>query len=146
MRSSFLDEDFAGLYEEYRRFGQALLYATVLAILVAILGLFGLATYAAVARTKEIGVRKIMGASVQQLSLMLVKDFIRWVLLASLIAIPVGYLLAGRWLEDFAYRTELSALPFILAVCFALLIAALTVSFQAVRAAGRNPVEALRYE
>lgn len=146
MRSSFLDEDFAGLYEEYRRFGQALLYATILAILVAILGLFGLATYAAVARTKEIGVRKILGASVQQLSLMLVADFIRWVLLAGLIAVPVGYLLASRWLEDFAYRTELSALPFILAVCFALLIAALTVSFQAVRAAGRNPVEALRYE
>lgn len=146
MRYSFLDEDFAGLYEEYRRFGQALLYATVLAILVAILGLFGLATYAAVTRTKEIGVRKVLGASVRQISLMLVLDFIRWVLVAGLIAAPMGYLISRRWLEDFAYRTELSALPIIAAIGFALLIAALTVSFQAIRAAARNPVEALRYE
>lgn len=146
MRSSFLDEDFAGLYAEYRRFGQALLYATFLAVFVAILGLFGLATYATVRRTKEIGVRKVLGATVRQLSMMLVSDFLRWVLLAGLIAAPLGFMISRRWLQDFAYRTDLTALPFILAICFALLIAALTVSFQAIWAASRNPVDALRNE
>lgn len=146
IRYSFLNEDFGSLYEEYRRFGQALLYATFLAIFVAILGLFGLATYSTITRTKEIGVRKVLGASVQQLSFMLVGGFIKWVLLSGLIAAPIGYFISSQWLQDFAYRTELSALPFIGAIGFSILIAALTVSFQAIWSARRNPVEALRYE
>lgn len=146
MRYSFLDEDFASLYEEYERFGKALLYATALAILIAILGLFGLATYSALTRTKEIGVRKILGATVRQLSLMLLSSFIRWVLIAGIIAAPLAYLISSRWLENFAYRTEISALPFVAAIVFTILIAALTVGFQALKAATRNPVEALRYE
>ena len=146
IRYSFLNEDFSSLYEEYRRFGQALLYATFLAVFIAILGLFGLATYSTITRTREIGVRKVLGASVQQLSLMLVSDFIRWVLLASLIAAPVAYLISNQWLQDFAYRTNLSALPFISAIIFALIIAAITVSFHAIWSASRNPVEALRHE
>lgn len=146
IRYSFLNEDFGSLYEEYRRFGQALLYATFLAIFVAILGLFGLATYSTIIRTKEIGVRKVLGASVEQLSFMLVSGFIKWVLLSSLIAVPIGYFISSQWLQDFAYRTELSALPFIAAIGFSILIAALTVSFQAIWSARRNPVEALRYE
>lgn len=146
IRYSFLDEDFGSLYEEYRRFGKALLYATFLAVFIAILGLFGLATYATITRTKEIGVRKVLGATVEQLSFMLVSSFVKWVLLAGLIAIPVGYFISNRWLEDFAYRTELSVVPFVLAIGFAIFIAALTVSFQAIWSASRNPVEALRYE
>jgi putative ABC transport system permease protein len=146
MRYAFLDRHFAEQYEEYGRFGRALLYATILTIFVAMLGLFGLATYAATTRTKEIGIRKVLGASVRALSLMLIRDFVRWVLIASLLAAPVAYLLSRRWLEDFAYQTELSALPFVLAILAALLLATLTVSFQALRAATGNPVEALRYE
>ncbi len=146
IRYSFLSEDFSNLYEEYQRFGQALLYATFLAIFVAILGLFGLATYSTITRTREIGVRKVLGASVQQLSWMLVTGFIRWVLLAGLIAVPLGYFISNRWLQDFAYRTELSATPFIMAIGFSILIAALTVSFQAIWSASRSPVESLRHE
>lgn len=146
MRSSFLDEDFSGLYEEYRRFGKALLYATFLAVFIAILGLFGLATYSTYTRIQEIGVRKVLGATVNQLSFMLVSSFIKWVLLAGIIATPVGYLISNRWLEDFAYRTSVSPLPFIGAIGLAIILAAITVSFQAIWASTRNPVEALRYE
>ncbi len=146
MVHSFLDESFQKQYNEYERFGKTLLYATILAIFLAVLGLFGLATYAAITRTKEIGIRKVLGASIQGISFMLVKDFIRWVMVAGIIAVPFGYLLSKRWLEDFAYRTDMSIYPFLLSIGAAILIAALTVSFQAIRAALANPVEALKYE
>jgi putative ABC transport system permease protein len=110
------------------------------------MGLFGLASYTAVRRTKEIGIRKVLGASVGELTSMLIRDFVRWVLIASIIAVPVGFLVSRRWLEDFAYQTEITALPFLLAICSALLIATITVSFQAIRTASGNPVESLRYE
>jgi putative ABC transport system permease protein len=146
MRHSFLDADFQKQYIEQERLGTALFYATVLAILIALMGLFGLASYTAVRRTKEIGIRKVLGASVGELTSMLIRDFVRWVLIASIIAVPVGFLVSRRWLEDFAYQTEITALPFLLAICSALLIATITVSFQAIRTASGNPVESLRYE
>ncbi len=146
MRYSFLDEDFAAQYGEHQRFGQTLLLGTILTIFIAILGLFGLAVYSAARRTKEIGIRKVLGASVQGLTFMLVKDFVRWIVLASVLAVPVGYLLTKRWLQDFAYATDISAGPFIMAIVFSVLIAILTVSFQAIRATTANPVDALKDE
>ncbi len=146
MRYSFLDEDFAAQYSEHQRLGQTLLYGTILAIFIAILGLFGLATYSAARRTKEIGIRKVLGASIQGLTIMLVKDFVKWILVAGSIAVPLGYFLTKRWLRDFAYQTEISAWPFLVAIFSALVIAVLTVSFQAIRATTANPVEALKDE
>ena len=146
MRYTFLDQDFAAQYSEHQRFGKTLLFGTILTIIIAVLGLFGLAAYSAAKRTKEIGIRKVLGATIQGLTFMLVKDFVRWILLAGLIAAPIGYFLAKRWLEGFAYQTALSPTPFILAITFALLIAVLTVSFQAIRAASTNPVEVLKDE
>ncbi|SDK01505.1 putative ABC transport system permease protein [Catalinimonas alkaloidigena] len=146
MRYSFLDDDFAALYGEQERFGQTLLYATLLTLFVAALGMFGLASFLAAQRTKEIGVRKVLGASVPELVVMLGKDFLKLVGIASLVAAPLAYWLAQQWLADFAYRTRLSAVPFLLVGGAALLIAALTVSYHSLRAAHANPVESLRSE
>ena len=146
MQHSFLDADFAKQYTEQERFGQTLFYSTLLTIFIAMLGLFGLATFTAQKRIKEIGIRKVLGASVGQVTYMLIKDFVLLVLIAGLVAIPIGFLLTKRWLEDFAYATDISYLPFLGALIAALIIASLTVSYQAIRAATVNPVESLRNE
>lgn len=146
MRFSFLDEDFARQYDEQKRFGKAMLYAAVLAIFIAMLGLFGLAAFAAARRTKEIGIRKVLGASTSQVTLMLIRDFVRWVLIAGVIALPLAYVLTERWLADFAYRTSISPFPFVMAILLSLMVAILTVSFQSIRVALSNPIDALRYE
>jgi putative ABC transport system permease protein len=117
-----------------------------LAIFIASLGLFGLASYTIAQRTKEIGIRKVLGASVLGIVRLLAKDFIKLVLIANLLAWPAAYYATNRWLEDFAYRFEKGWWIFALAGGLALLIALLTVSFQAIKAALSNPVEALRYE
>jgi putative ABC transport system permease protein len=126
--------------------GTLLGYVSVLAIAIACLGLFGLAAFAAEQRTKEIGVRKVLGASVANVATLLSQDFFKLVLLANLIAWPLAYLAMNRWLEDFAYRTNIGWEVFVLAGALAVLIAILTVSSQAIRAALANPVESLRYE
>lgn len=146
MRHSFLDDDFGEQYLEQRRFGKALLYSAVLTIFIAMLGLFGLASFTAQKRIKEIGIRKVLGATVGQISFMLIKDFVILVLISGLIALPTGFLLTRRWLEDFAYSTDINWVPFLAALVLALLIASLTVSYQAIRAASVNPVKSLRYE
>lgn len=146
MQHSFLDADFAKQYAEQERFGQTLFYSTLLTIFIAVLGLFGLATFTAQKRIKEIGIRKVLGASVGQVTFMLMKDFVLLVLIAGIVAIPIGFLLTKRWLEDFAYTTDVSYLPFLGALIAALIIASLTVSYQAIRAATVNPVQSLRYE
>ncbi|MFQ5631528.1 MAG: ABC transporter permease, partial [bacterium] len=121
-------------------------YATVLAILVACLGLFGLVVFAAEQRTKEIGIRKVLGATMANVTALLSKDFIKLVLLANLLAWPVAWFAMNKWLQNFAYRIEISWWVFVLAGGLALVIALLTVSTQAIRAALANPVESLRYE
>ncbi|MCB0567327.1 MAG: ABC transporter permease [Phaeodactylibacter sp.] len=146
MRQSFLDEDFAKQYDEQQRFGKSMLYATILTIFIAMLGLFGLATHTAQLRTKEIGIRKVLGASVTHLVSLLSRDFLKLVAIAFCVATPVAWLLSRRWLEDFAYRIEVEWWVFALAGATALLIAFLAVSYQSVRAALANPVEALRSE
>lgn len=143
---SFLDEKFNKQYEENERFGQTILYATFLAIFIAILGLLGLASFMGEQRTKEIGVRKVLGASIPNLVNLLVADFVKLVLVAGLIAIPFGYYLVDGWLADFAFRTEINALPFVLAIVGAIGLAILTVSFQAIKVSVENPVKALKTE
>ncbi len=117
-----------------------------LAVFIACLGLFGLASFTAEKRTKEIGIRKVLGASVPNLLFMLSREFTRWVIVANLIAWPVAFYFMQDWLENFAYKTVITWDIFLLAGGVALVISILTVVFQAVRAALANPVEALRYE
>jgi ABC-type antimicrobial peptide transport system permease subunit len=143
---SFLVEDFEYYYRSEERMGDLLKYFSILAVFIACLGLFGLASFSAEQRTKEIGIRKVLGASAQQITLLLCREFFVLVLLANIIAWPVAYFVMGNWLQDFAYRTSLGLLTFVLTMALALVIALLTVSFQAVKAAVANPVDALKYE
>jgi putative ABC transport system permease protein len=143
---SFLDEDFDRLYRAEQRTGKIFGAFSILSILIACLGLFGLAAFTAEHRTKEIGVRKVLGASVPNLAGLLSKEFVRLVLLANLIAWPIAWYAMHQWLQDFAYRIDINWWVFTLAGGLALVIALLTVSTQAIKAALANPVEALRYE
>ncbi|MCB0291728.1 MAG: ABC transporter permease [Calditrichaeota bacterium] len=142
----FQDEYFDSLYRSEDRLQEIFGYFTFLAIFIACLGLFGLASFTAEQRTREIGVRKVLGAGLGSIAGLLSREFLKWVLLANLIAWPVAWYLMRGWLENFAYRTELGWLPFVLAGAAALLIALLTVSYQAVKAGLVDPVKALRYE
>ena len=121
-------------------------YFSMLAIFIACLGLFGLASFTAERKTKEIGIRKVLGASVPGITLVLSKEFTKWVLLANLIAWPVAFYAMNRWLQGFAYRDELNVWTFVLSAILSLLIALLTVSYQSIRAALANPVDELKYE
>ncbi len=143
---SFLDADFDQLYRAEGRVRTLFGYFTFFAVFIACLGLFGLAAFTTQQRKKEIGVRKVLGASVAGVVGMLSKDFVKLVLAANVIAWPVAYFAMNKWLQDFAYRIEIGWWVFALAGGLALLIALLTVSTQAIKAALANPVEALRYE
>jgi putative ABC transport system permease protein len=142
----FFDEDYDQLYKAEQRMGVLFTIFSVLAIFIACLGLYGLASYTAERRTREIGIRKAMGASIPQLIFLLSGEFTKWVLMANVIAWPVAFYFMNKWLQSFAYRINISIFVFILAALAALLIALLTVTYQAVKAARINPVEALRYE
>ncbi len=143
---SFLEDDFDAMYRAEQRIGTLVLSFSVLAILIACLGLFGLAAYMAEQRTKEIGVRKVLGASVPGLVGLLSKDFLKLVFVALLIAIPLAWYAMHRWLQDFAYKIDIEWWVFALAGFLAVLIAFLTVSFQSVKAALMDPVKSLRSE
>jgi len=143
---TFLDEDFEQNYIADTQTYHIVNSFTIISILISCLGLFGLATFATQQRTKEIGVRKINGAKVSEILGMLNRDFVKWVVIAFVIATPIAWYIMHKWLENFAYKTELSWWIFALAGLLALGIALLTVSFQSWKAATRNPVEALRYE
>lgn len=143
---SFLEEDFRAQYEAEERLGEIFTYISFLAILIACLGLFGLAAFTTEQRTKEIGVRKALGATVPGIITLLSKEFLKLVAIACVIAIPLGYLAASRWLEDFAYHINPGIGIFLLATGIALLIALLTVSYQSVKAARADPIRSLRYE
>ena len=143
---SFLDDDFDQLYRAEQRLGRIFGYASFLAILIACLGLFGLAAFTAQQRTKEIGIRKVLGASFARIVLLLSKDFAKLVLVAFALATPLAYFAMRRWLDSFAYRIEISWGIFLIAGLMALLVALLTVGYQSIRAALADPVESLRYE
>ena len=143
---SFLDEDFQKNYEAENRLASIVGYFTVIAILISCLGLFGLATFSAEQRTKEIGVRKVLGASVTGIVALLSKDFLKLVAISIVIASPLAWWVMNKWLQDFAYRTNISWTVFVITTLVALLIALITISFQAIRAAVVNPVKSLRTE
>ena len=142
----FLDEIIDWVYFNEQLTGKMLGIFSLLAIFVACLGLFGLAAFMVQSRTKEIGVRKVLGASTPHLVMLLSREFIFLVLLANLIAWPIAYYLMRDWLSGFAYQTDLNILPFVTSAIMALIIAFGTVSMQAIRAARSNPIDALRYE
>ncbi|MDA3893403.1 MAG: ABC transporter permease [Salinivirgaceae bacterium] len=146
LRYSFMDSDFELMYSDVKQMGNIFMCFAVLAIIVACLGLFGLAEFITKARIKEIGVRKVNGAKVSELMQMLNADFIKWVAISFFVATPIAYYGMTKWLENFAYKTEMNWWVFALAGVLSLCIAILTVSWQTFRAARRNPVEALRYE
>ncbi|HMB89496.1 MAG TPA: ABC transporter permease [Rhodothermales bacterium] len=142
----FLNADFDRQYRAEDQLSQLVSIFAVLATLIACLGLFGLAAHTAEQRTKEIGVRKVLGASVSGIVALLSKDFLKLVLLGFAIATPISYFAMHRWLDDFAYRVEIAWWIFLIVGFAALIIALLTVSYQAIRAATLDPVKALRYE
>jgi hypothetical protein len=142
----FLDESVEELYKSEQQMSAITNYFTILGIFIACLGLFGLAAFMAERRTKEIGIRKVLGASVPKLIYLLSSEFLKWVLVANIIAWPVAYLVAHRWLQNFAYRTNIHAGIFLLAAALSLFIALATVSFKALKTATANPAKALRYE
>jgi len=143
---SFLDTIYNDQYRNEEQTGRVFTIFTFFALFVACLGLLGLASFAAEQRTKEIGIRKVLGASVPGIILMMSREFTRWVLLANIIAWPIAYYTMHRWLQSFAYRSDIGLLVFILSGFIAVVIALLTVGFQAIKAAVANPVDSLRYE
>jgi len=142
----FLDQDYDRLYRSLEREMGIVRTFTILAILISCLGLFGLASFTAEQRTKEIGIRKVLGASISKIIFMLSKEYAKWVLIANVIAWPVAYYLMHRWLSDFPYRITLSWTIFFGTALLSVLIAQITVTFQALKAAHSDPIDSLRYE
>jgi len=142
----FLDDSFDYQYREDERLSKIFSYFTFLAIFIACLGLFGLVSYTAEHRKKEVGIRKVLGASVVKVVLLLSKEFIKWIILANLIAWPIAYLFMNKWLQNFAYQTNLGLDIFILSGIAALMITLITVGYQSVKSALANPVKSLKYE
>jgi putative ABC transport system permease protein len=142
----FFDDSFQQLYEAEIRFGKLAVYLSFIALFISLLGMAGVVSFVTKRKIKEIGVRKVNGAKTAEILTMLNKDFIKWVAIAFVVACPIAYYAMNLWLENFAYKTNLSWWIFALAGLLALGIALLTVSWQSWRAATRNPVDALRYE
>jgi putative ABC transport system permease protein len=143
---SFMDEDFEAIYRAEQRMKQIFVSFSVLAIVIACLGLFGLTAFAAEQRNKEIAIRKVIGAGTGKIINLMSADFIKLVCISILIASPLGWFAMNKWLEDFAYRISIGLSVFLIAGIMALAIAAITISFQTVRAALANPVKSLRTE
>ena len=146
LRWTFLDQNLARMYSAEEKIGIITTVFSVLAIIIACLGLFGLISFVTEQRTKEIGIRKVLGASVTEILIILSKEITVWVIFANLLAWPVAYLFMEKWLKDFAYRINISPVIFVLSGIIALVIALMTVSYQAINAALANPVKSLRYE
>jgi putative ABC transport system permease protein len=142
----FLDDTLENFYETERRIGKLARTAMVIAVLISCLGLFGLSSFTVNQRTKEIGIRKVLGATVNSIMLLLSKDFLGLVLIAFIMSAPVAYYITDKWLEDFSYRMDISAWLFIVSGLASILTAFMTISFRTVRAAKSDPVKSLRYE
>ena len=142
----FLDEDYGRLYRSEEQASVIFRYFATLAILISCLGLFGLASFLAEQRTKEIGIRKVLGSSVQAIIVLLSKQFLKWVAVANVIALPIAWFLSYSWLQNYPYRTNSGIWIFVLTAAMTLFIAFLTVSYQSIKAARSNPVDSLRYE
>lgn len=142
----FLDAEYENIYLSEKRTGRLFQYFSFVAIFISCLGLFGLSSFMAEQRTKEIGIRKVLGANIPKILLPLLKDFTQWVLLANLIAWPIGYYVMSKWLAHFAYRTDFSWRIFLFSGLFTFVIAVATVGYKSVKAATASPIESLRYE
>jgi putative ABC transport system permease protein len=142
----FLDESLDTLYRGEQRVGRIINVFTILSIFISCLGLFGLASFMSLRRTKEIGIRKVLGASISGVVLLLTKEFSKWVIIANLIAWPLSYFALNRWLQEFPYRTDIKIWIFIGSGLLTFMIAILTVSYQSLRTALSNPADSLRYE
>jgi putative ABC transport system permease protein len=143
---SFLDDIYNQQYQNEERTGRVFAIFTLFAIFVACIGLLGLASFAIEQRTREINIRKVLGASVYGLVLMLSGEFARWVAVANFIAWPAAYYIMSQWLRNFAYRTEIGVWPFLFSALLMLGVTGLTVSYHAIKSATANPVNALKYE
>jgi putative ABC transport system permease protein len=142
----FLDASFEALHRADRRLGDIFQVFSLTAVVVACLGLFGLAVFTAEQKTKEIGIRKVLGASAFNIYLLLSSDFIKWVTAANIVAWPIAYFFMHKWLQNFAFRTRIGWEVFLLSAIMALIISIFTISFQSIKAARANPVDSLRYE
>jgi putative ABC transport system permease protein len=141
-----MEDSFNDTYQSEQRLGNIFIIFSTLSILIACLGLFGLATFNAQRRTKEIGIRKVLGATVGQISYRLTINFLKLVAVAISISLPIGWFAMNKWLEDFSYKVEIGWWVFILVAFLAISIAILTVSYQSIKAAVVNPVKSLRTE
>jgi len=142
----FLDEVFNQQYTSERQLGELFNGFSLLSVVIACLGLFGLASYTTEQKTKEIGIRKVLGASIPGIVAMTTREFLKWILVANLLAWPIAYFVMSKWLQDFAYKVSIGPLVFVLSACLTLIIAVLTVSYHSLKAALANPVDSLRYE
>ena len=142
----FLDDVYNAQYKTEQRLGKLLTYAALLAIFISCMGLFSLAAFTAERKTKEIGIRKVFGASVDQIIFLLIKSFSKWVIFSLLIAVPLAYIYVKSWLQEYAYRVEITADIFVMAGLLAIIIVILTVSYESIKAAKKNPVITLKYE
>jgi putative ABC transport system permease protein len=145
-RYDFIDENIKNWYSTEQRIGEIFRYFTLLAVIIACLGLFGLASYMAERRTKEIGIRKVLGAGISGIALLLTKEFVKWVVAANIVAWPLAYIATKKWLQGFAYRIDLGWEIFVFSAVVALVIALGAVGYQALKTAAANPIKALRYE
>jgi putative ABC transport system permease protein len=143
---SFFDDDFRRTYHTEQKVGNIIAILMGIVFVITSLGLLGLAVFITEQKTKEIGIRKVLGASISRIIVLLSKDFLKWIVIANVIAWPAAYFAMHRWLQNFAYRIEIAPLVFILSALISLFIASLTVSFRVVKMARANPVESLRYE
>jgi putative ABC transport system permease protein len=142
----FLDEDFNDLYSSEARLGKIFQSFAALAVFIACLGLFGLASFIAEQRTKEIGIRKVLGSSTAGIVALLNQEFLKWIATANLIAWPIAYFAMKAWLQKFAYRADIRIWIFLLSTALGLAVALFTVSLQTLRAARANPVDSLKHE
>jgi putative ABC transport system permease protein len=145
-RYTFLDESFANMYADVQRTGRIFTSFAILAIIIACLGLFALSAFMGEQRNKEIGIRKVLGASISGITAMLSKDFVKLVIISIVIASPIAYWVMTKWLQDFAYRIDITWWMIAAAGIVAILIALITISFQSIKAAMANPVKSLRAE
>jgi putative ABC transport system permease protein len=143
---NFLDQDFNNLYTSERYLSKLISIFTIMAVIISCLGLFGLSAFISERRTKEIGIRKVLGANVSTIVFMLSQDFTKWIIISNIIAWPLAYWLMDMWLDNFAYRVTLGWWVFILSGLLALIIAIATVGLQTIKVAITNPITALRYE
>jgi putative ABC transport system permease protein len=142
----FLDEEFENLYNTEHRMGKIFTHFSLLALFIATLGLFGLTAYITEQRTKEIGIRKILGATIPSIVGLLTKEFTKWILTANFFAWPIAFFVMKKWLESFPYRTNIALWFYLAAGSLALAVALITVCYQSIKAATGDPVKSLRYE